>query len=127
MILEIDLLKTTCEIMVQKVLPAIRAEIARVMFSEHRCTQQEIADILCLSRAAVSQYMSEKRGAEVDFPNEVRVEVRKFSARLLKGMDQKDQVQGMCNICKFVQHSGWFYKNIPEAGSCILCGDKEQI
>ncbi|OPY21568.1 MAG: hypothetical protein A4E24_00503 [Methanomethylovorans sp. PtaU1.Bin093] len=119
-------MKTTCEIMVQKVLPAIRAEIARVMFSEHRCTQQEIADILCLSRAAVSQYMSEKRGAEVDFPEEVRAEVRKFSARLLKGMDQKDQVEGMCNICRFVQHSGWFDKNIPEAGSCILCGDKEQ-
>jgi len=119
-------LKTTCEIMVQKVLPAIRAEIARVMFFEHRCTQQEIADILCLSRAAVSQYMSEKRGAEVDFPEEVRAEVRKFSVRLLKGMDQKDQVEGMCNICRFVQRSGWFDKNIPEAGLCILCGDKEQ-
>ncbi|MBC7085133.1 MAG: transcriptional regulator [Methanomethylovorans sp.] len=120
-------MKTTCEIMVQKVLPAIRAEIARVLFSEHRCTQQEIAEILCLSRAAVSQYMSEKRGAEVDFSEDVHREIRKFSARLLKEIDQKEQIEGMCNICRYVQRSGWFYKNLPEAVSCSLCGDKEQI
>ena len=77
-------MKTTCEIMVQKVLPAIRAELSRTMIFEHRCTQQDVADILELSRAAVSQYVSEKRGAEIDFSDETQNEIRKFALSTFK-------------------------------------------
>jgi predicted transcriptional regulator len=107
--------------MVQKVLPAIRAEIARVMFSEHRCTQQEIADILCLSRAAVSQYMSEKRGAEVDFPEEVRVEVRKSLPGFSRAWIKKTKCRECAISASSSSGQAVFYKNIPEAGSCIIC------
>jgi predicted transcriptional regulator len=115
-------MKTTCEIMVQKVLPAIRAEISRSMIFEHGCTQQGVADILELSRAAVSQYVSEKRGAEVDFSEETQNEIRKFALALLKGkFSSQEKAKGMCDICCFVQKSGWLYKNAPEAKACILC------
>ena len=118
-------MKTTCEIMVQKVLPAIRAEIARIIISEHGRTQQEAAETLDLSRAAVSQYLSEKRGADVDFSDETREEIRKFAAELLKGLSPRDQVRGMCGVCKYVQKSGWLDKNEPDAGFCIICGESE--
>lgn len=120
-------MKTTCEIMVQRVLPAIRAEIARIIISERGRTQQEAAEVLGLSRAAVSQYLSEKRGAEVGLSEDTQEEIRKFTFQLLQGLSPKEQVAGMCNICKYVQMSGWLNKNEPDAGYCILCGDSESL
>jgi predicted transcriptional regulator len=120
-------MKTTCEIMVQKVLPAIRAELSRAMIFEHRCTQQEVADILELSRAAVSQYVSEKRGAEVDFSEETQNEIRKFASVLLNdGLSSQEKVKGMCSICSFVQKSGWLYRNAPDVKACIICKDMNE-
>lgn len=117
-------MKTTCEVMVQKVLPAIRAELSRVLIFEHGCTQQDVAEILELSRAAVSQYVSEKRGAEIDFSVETQGEIRNFAAVLLNNeLSSQEKVQGMCNVCKFVQKSGWLYKNAPGVESCSICGD----
>lgn len=117
-------MKTTCEIMVQKVLPAIRAELSRAMIFEHGCTQQDVADILELSRAAVSQYVSEKRGAEVDFSDETQKEIRKFASVLLNGgLSSQEKVKGMCSICSFVQKSGWLYRTAPDAKPCIVCKD----
>ncbi|SDF47607.1 hypothetical protein SAMN04488589_0635 [Methanolobus vulcani] len=120
-------MKTTCEIMVQRVLPAIRAELARCMIWEHGKNQQEVAEILELSRAAVSQYLNDKRGAEVDFSEDAQQEIQRFAAKLIEGMSSREQVAGMCNVCKFVQRSGWLNKNEPDAGYCILCGDSEVI
>jgi hypothetical protein len=117
-------MKTTCEIMVQKVLPAIRAELSRTMIFEYGCTQQDVADILELSRAAVSQYVSEKRGAEVDFSKETQKEIQKFASVLLKqGLSSQEKAKGMCGICSYVQKSGWLYRNAPEAKACIICED----
>ncbi len=119
-------MKTTCEIMVQKVLPAIRAELSRAMIFEHRYTQQEVADILELSRAAVSQYVSEKRGAEVNFSEETQKEIRKFALVLLNGdLSSQEKTKGMCSICSFVQKSGWLYRNVPEAKVCSICEDMD--
>jgi uncharacterized protein len=119
-------MKTTCEIMVQKVLPAIRAELSRAMIFEHRCTQQDVADILELSRAAVSQYVSEKRGAEIDFSDETHTEIRKFALVLLnKSLSSQEKAKGMCGICSFVQKSGWLYRNAPEVKACIICEDMD--
>lgn len=119
-------MKTTCEIMVQKVLPAIRAELSRTMIFAHGCTQQDVADILELSRAAVSQYVSEKRGAEVGFSEETQYEIRKFASVLVnKDLSSQEKVKGMCNVCRFVQKSGWLYRNAPEAKACIICEDTD--
>lgn len=119
-------MKTTCEIMVQRVLPAIRAEIARVLIAECRRTQQEAADLLGLSRAAVSQYLNEKRGAEVCLSEDAQREIRTFTSQLLQGLSPQDQVTGMCTICKYVQMSGWLNKNEPDAGYCVLCNVTEK-
>ncbi len=118
-------MKPPCEIMVQKVLPAIRAELARVLMVEHNCTQQNVADILGLSRAAVSQYVSEKRGAEVDFSDETKTVISKFATELLTDISTKDKVTGMCNACKFVQKSGWLYKDESGIEYCGVCGEDE--
>ena len=118
-------MKTPCEIMVQKVLPAIRAELARVLMVEHNCTQQKVADILGLSRAAVSQYVSEKRGAEIGFSDETKEVISNLAAGLLGDISTNDKITGMCNACRFVQRSGWLYKNDPTVEYCDVCGEDE--
>ena len=118
-------MKPPCEIMVQKVLPSIRAELVRVMMFEYGCSQNEVADILGLSRAAVSQYVSLKRGAGVGFSEATNKELSKFASELINGLTIKEKTKGMCRVCKLVQKSGWLYKNAPEAGYCILCDELE--
>ena len=108
-------MKTTCEIMVQKVLPAIRSELSRAMIFEHGCTQQDLAYILELSRAAVSQYVSEKRGAEVDFSEETQNDIRKFASVLLSGgLSSQEKVKGMCSICCFVRNPAGCTEMLPK-------------
>ena len=46
-------------------LPAIRKEIAKVMLDDHNLNQKEIAKILHITEAAVSQYLKGKRASEV--------------------------------------------------------------
>ena len=118
-------MRPTCEIMVQRVLPAIRAEVARTMIVEFNCTQQHVAEVLGLSRAAVSQYVSEKRGADVGFSEETREQIRIFASELLNELTPREKVKKMCEVCKHVQKSGWLYKNAPGAEYCFLCGEEE--
>ncbi len=48
------------------VIPTIRKEFARVMKEKYNISQREIAEILGISEAAVSQYFKNKRGYHVD-------------------------------------------------------------
>ncbi|MBP2030134.1 putative transcriptional regulator [Methanohalophilus levihalophilus] len=118
-------MRPTCEIMVQRVLPAIRAEVARTMMIEFGCTQQRVAEVLGLSRAAVSQYVSEKRGADVGFSVETLAQIQIFAEELLEDLTPREKVAKMCEVCKQVQKSGWLYKNAPGAEYCFLCGEED--
>ncbi|MCX9010509.1 MAG: winged helix-turn-helix transcriptional regulator [Candidatus Methanoperedens sp.] len=59
-------MRPPCEIVVQRILPAIRAELARIML-DGGLPQQQVANRLGLSKAAVSQYVSAKRGKDLSF------------------------------------------------------------
>ncbi|MEI7827580.1 MAG: helix-turn-helix domain-containing protein [Euryarchaeota archaeon] len=92
-------IRPRCEIIVQYVLPAIRAEMA-VRMRDEGISQAQIARILGVTPAAVSQYIKSKRGAagqdievlEVidDFIEEYRNDVDELSAHL-------------CDVCNRIQ------------------------
>lgn len=103
-------MRPPCEIMVQKVLPAIRAELARTMMQELDMPQQEIAKHLAVSKAAVSQYASSKRGADADFSEDIKIEIRKFAHTVATSNDSTQLIGDFCNICKNIQNSGWLCK-----------------
>jgi len=71
-------MRPPCEIVVQKVLPAIRAELARIMIDEG-LPQHQVANRLGLTKAAVSQYVSAKRGHEVSFPTEIEGKINELA------------------------------------------------
>ncbi|MCL7476321.1 MAG: transcriptional regulator [ANME-2 cluster archaeon] len=96
--------------MVQKVLPAIRAELARIMMQELDMPQQEIARRLAVSKAAVSQYASAKRGADTDFSDDIKKDIRVFADAVAIGDDTARLIEEFCDICKNIQTSGWLYR-----------------
>jgi predicted transcriptional regulator len=91
-------MKTPCEKVLWFVLPAIRKELVRSLVQEHGYTQRETARLLGLSDAAVSQYLSKKRG-RLDIKEKGFIaEVATSSERIVKG-GTKVVDQEICRLC----------------------------
>ena len=58
-------MKPYCEIVVQVVLPGVRALVAKELMQTHKMTQQQTSQKLGVSQAAVSQYTREIRGYKI--------------------------------------------------------------
>lgn len=100
-------MRPPCEIMVQKVLPAIRVEIARLLMQEYGLQQQDIAKRLGVSKAAISQYVSSKRGADTYFFDNAKEEIKDFAESVASNEDTSKLTEDFCNICKILQTEGW--------------------
>ena len=74
--------KQPSEIIVDHILPPIRAQLAKELV-DCDISQQRIARILGLTPAAVSQYMSKKRGYAVEFDEDVLKELRVIAGYML--------------------------------------------
>lgn len=59
------------------ILPALRKEFAYVLSSKHKMKQKDIAKILDVTEAAISQYMKNKRGKEFKFQGVLKQEIEK--------------------------------------------------
>ncbi len=77
------------EIEVWYIMPAIRKELCNILLDKHNFNQKEIAKLLNITEAAVSQYKKEKRGQHVKLPESVLSELN-ISAR--KIVDDKSTV-----------------------------------
>jgi predicted transcriptional regulator len=108
-------MRPPCEVMVLKVLPAIRAEVARIMIQDFELQQQKVADLLGVSKAAVSQYLSSKRGADTDFSDEIKTEIYDYADALNKCEDTSEMIDDFCKICRNIQITGWLRRE--HAGS----------
>jgi len=92
---------TPCEHIVWNGLPVIRRELAESLIHEFHLNQKETAEKLDVTPAAISQYLSGKRGKD-RINNEMVINEIKKSAEIIaeKG---KSQVQNeTCRICKIM-------------------------
>jgi len=95
-------MKIPCEIIVWEVLPAIRREIAKSLIKNHSLTQREAAKKLGLTEAAVSRYLSGKRG-EIKIKDEkILKEIEKSSNRIVKGEGHTTVIE-ICKICRLLK------------------------
>ena len=99
------------EIEVWYIIPAIRKELAKQLTRKHEMSYEQAGNILGISKAAVSQYLSNKRANKIKLSPEVKKEVAKSvkiivknprtalseMQRLLKYM--KDG-KSSCEVCK---------------------------
>lgn len=76
------------EIEVWYLLPSLRKEIARVFIKDYNMKQKEVADILGVTEAAVSQYLSSKRAVELKFPKEELEQIKIAADKIVKNKSE---------------------------------------
>jgi len=91
-------MKTPCERVLWFVLPAIRKELVRALVEEHGYTQREAARLLGLSDAAVSQYLSKKRGRLELKDKDFLAEVSRSAKRIVKDGPKAAEAE-VCRLC----------------------------
>ncbi len=100
-------MKPPCEIVVKDILPAIRAVLVRDLIKRHKLNQVEVAKKMGITQPAVSQYLSELRGASyagLFKRREIAQSVRKLSDTIASGKVKPSQtLQMYCNICKHIK------------------------
>ena len=90
--------KIPCEIATWYVLPVIRKELAMLLVKNHGISQKETASLLGVTDAAVSQYLSKKRGKR-NFYRIDENEFEKAAQRIADGASAKGEI---CQLCKFL-------------------------
>lgn len=88
------MMRAPCEERYRKILPFIRSELARVLVIEYHLSQRDVAKILGVTEAAVSQYLKGKRGKYRD--SHVEKAVRKVAERIVK----RKETLPFCILCK---------------------------
>ena len=77
-------MKTPKEIELWFVIQALRREIARELSETHELSQKDIAKILGVTEAAVSQYRKDKRGKNVALSEDVVAKVKESTAKIVE-------------------------------------------
>jgi predicted transcriptional regulator len=85
------------EIEVWYLIPALRRELSKIFIKEYGLSQKKIAKIFGTSEATISHYTSSKRGAEVKFPKEEAIKIKKAAKEIIeKKKDAFKVVYGLC-------------------------------
>jgi len=92
-----------CESVARQHLPRVRAELVRCLITRHGFSQSRVAGAIGISRAAVSQYMNNKRGsADVPLPPDMEEVIHMWAERVAEGTPGTS----ICEICNcVVQHT----------------------
>jgi len=114
------------EIEVRYILPSLRKEFA-IALAKHKIQQNEIAKMLNITPAAISQYLSEKRGS-TKFKEEVKRDItdsvdkiiKKYSTthkELYKISSKIKKSSSMCEIHRL-------YDDVPK--ECNFCFENDK-
>jgi len=90
------------ENIVWNILPVIRREFAKNLIKYHKLTQKKVADMLGLTEAAVSRYVSGKRGNLELSDKKILKEIKISTDRIVKG-DDKTIISEICRICNILK------------------------
>ena len=96
-------MKSPCEEIVWDVLPSIRAATAGELI-KRGISQKEVSRMLGLTPPAVSQYLSKKRGYNIEFREDIRQAIGVLAEDLIKeDIKGADLVKRICSICRMLQ------------------------
>ncbi len=90
-------MKAPCEVIVWDVLPSIRAVLAEELI-KMGLPQKEVSIILGITPAAVSQYVSKKRGYKIEFQDAVKDDIKRLANDILQGGVDNLSLR-ICEIC----------------------------
>lgn len=85
------------EIEVWYIIPALRRELTKALINNHNLSQKEVAKLLGITEAAISQYMHSKRAKELAFTKELEKSIKEAAQRIVK--DPKAVLYEMNRLC----------------------------
>ena len=92
-----------CDTLARRLLPQMRAEMVYRLVSERGISQSEASKRLGISRAAISQYMSRKRGfTRQDFPGDLEVVIERWVSAIVSG----EGTITICDVCHSADLAG---------------------
>ncbi len=116
--------QTPCEYILWNLLSVIRHEIAKSMVNDFGLNQKEAAAKLEITPAAVSMYLSDKRGKS-QIKNENILKEIKISAENIIQYENIDLVEETCRLCKIIKSKGLYpflnSKTNDKRGDLIIC------
>ena len=99
-----------CEVIAKRVLPALRAMIARELVERHGLPQSKVASLLGVTQASISHYLSAKRGKIAGLvckPEELREMAREIAGKIADGSIKPDEVSKcLCELCARLKGKG---------------------
>ena len=96
-------LKSPCEQIVWDVLPSIRAAIAEELV-KRGISQKEVSRMLGITPPAVSQYVSKKRGYNIEFREDIRAAIGRLADDMIEErVKGSDLVKRICEVCRMLQ------------------------
>ncbi len=89
------------EVEVWYIIPAIRKELSKVLVKTHHMTLEKAGEAIGVSKAAVSQYISKKRGKSIVLPKKVISEIKIAAQNIAdKKTDAFHEIMNLLKICK---------------------------
>ena len=99
--------KTLCEYIIWHGLPVIRKEIAASLVFKHGLSQRQAAIKLGITPAAVSQYLSKKRGKH-KITDEVIIQEIHISADRIIEHGESIVIIETCRLCQLIKKNDGF-------------------
>ncbi len=81
------------------ILPALRRELT-VCMKEQGKSQKEIAGLLGVTEAAVSQYLSSKRAMDVEFSKKIKAEIKASASRISDEHSLMSEMQHLIRLSR---------------------------
>jgi len=104
-------MSTSCESVARHILPLYRSFVAKELIEKYNYTQVQAAKKLGTTQAAVSQYMTSKRGHK-GIPNydEIAPLVQKAATKVAKriatmNISAEEFSESLCELCKSLQRA----------------------
>ena len=99
------------EIEVWYIIPAIRKEFAKVLVKKYKLSYEKAGNLLGISKAAVSQYLSNKRANKIKLNENIKNEIAKSAKIIISSpnltVTKIEEILRMmkekkcsCNVCK---------------------------
>lgn len=108
-------MKTKSELIVNDILPGLRAAVSKELIDTYQMNQSEVAEKLGVSQPAISQYLRRIRGAKRLLDNQkVEVEIKSLCTRIHAGEVAEQHLHAeLWNICRIAM----------DIEHCPLCMD----
>lgn len=91
------------EIEVWYIIPAIRKELAILLIKEYGLSYEKTGNILGISKAAVSQYVSNKRANKIKLSNKVKKEIGESARKIYES--PRTAISEIQKILKFMKET----------------------